>query len=114
MTVRELLKQIAPTLKTYEFCKSWADGYGCMLIIDIEHNHESHFCGYINRSDIKNGHNIEYYITSPFEYSYYKTYENKENAYISVLDDVKVHRWRIECVNEDDQIWKLYIETCQC
>lgn len=115
MTVRDLLKQIAPLLSTHEFCTLWGDGYTCTLIVDIIHNHNFHACCELTRNDIDRSSQLEYVLTQPFEHSYYKSYayKKKEDVYLSVLNDMTVYRWKLNYEDNQKRIWKLEIETHQ-
>ena len=109
MKVRELLKQLAPTIKTHEFVT--LTNAPTKLIIDIEHCYKFHAVGYITKHNAERTVFEESLLTSPFDNSYYKF----KNKYYSVLDDFEVYRWKLNRVYEDssEYIWKLEIETKQ-
>ena len=108
MKVRELLEQLAPTIKTHEFVTLTSSP--TKLIIDIEHCHKFHAVGYISKYDAEHTIWEKSLLTNPFDDSFYKFNKDK---YYSVLDDFEVYRWKLDRIYEDshEYVWKLEIET---
>lgn len=105
MTVRELLKQLASTLKTHEVVT--LTSASTKLYVDIEHGHEFHSLGKIDKKNL-DGIHPDYSLMAPFQDAFYR--EGKEMY--SVLDDFEVYRWRIY-KRDDSYEWVLSIETNQ-
>lgn len=103
MTVKELLVQIAPTLKLHE-CVTLTSA-PTQLTIDIEHNHYFHATGVYRKRDLEGINEIR--LQQPFTNAYYKS----PKKMMSVLDDFEVYRWKLDRASEDQ--WRLEIETCQ-
>lgn len=110
MTVRDLLTNIRPLLLTHEWTTLWGKGTLTELRIDIEHNHNFHSVGIINRGD--NLRDTDYYILSPFEHAYYHGVFAGESYETCVLD-FEVYRWKLEVDASNDKLWNLEIETRQ-
>lgn len=104
MTVRELLKQIAPALPTHEVVTR--TNAPTKLCVDIEHCHHFHSLGRLIKRELDGD---EYNLLRPFEHSFYK----EGDKMWSVLDDFEVYRWKLIRPNDDVYEWILEIETNQ-
>lgn len=102
MKVRELLEQLAPTLKTHEVVTG--ANYPTKLIVSIEQK-RAFFTGEYSNTDFARSCHPEITIKNPFEHSVYVAGQGKA---IPVMD-LGVYRWCFQRVN--DEAWKIEIET---
>lgn len=108
MTVRELLKSIAPTLKTHEVVTLTSTS--TQLIIDIRHHYDFHAVGKYSKSEIESHNFTDYTIIKPFTHTIYNDTNLGKPIQYSVLDDFEVYRWRI-VKDENKYEWTIEIET---